>query len=669
MKKRSWIVIGAILLILLVGVVIFFSLKKASGEKYLEVEIGSNMSNNQISLSSSSRSLVPNSTIIDKRIEVYATQNSSSVFVRAKIIFESDSEDNRVLSFVSQLNKYVGENVTHLDENYSWKYFEEDNAFYLIGQNEELKSVLSTDFNYIFIDTLVVPNKIEQIGYLNDSGTNVQIGEDITIKIIFESVQSNFIADGKKLNVENVRDYFNRTNYSYENDFTAINGLITSYTGSAKNLVLPKYVQNEYILGIDSNAFESSTLENVIIPANYIKINAGAFSGCNNLKFVNLKNYISTKLDENAFSYSSNLNIYVPNLSFEKYSAMVSTYPYKTCVKTSTLVESTNLTNVEKSVQTLYLPNVKKLDDQTFNGFTNLKYIYAPYLQEVSDSLFKDLTNLLDVEIPNAKKVGKNAFQNCSNLLTISISKNLESIGENSFNSCSNLKNISFISNLNEIPNSAFRYCTSLNKVTLKANSVVVGTEAFANSSLTSVIIANLSQIKSNAFSYCTNLYYVRIDSGTMPIIEQTAFQSSVNAQIVFTSSETKEQLTDLTSIFGTKVILINVQNKAITKFEGSINTLTLSNIFDYSEITSIQDKAFENANVRHLFLDSNIIQIGNSAFANSTITNLYIYSYQMPKIDAETFKDVSSNFTLKVPSSILSLYKSQITDINVEGL
>lgn len=669
MKKRIWIIIGVILLIALVGVVIFFSLRKASGEKFLEVEIGTNISNNQISLSSSSKNLVPNATIIDKRIEVFASKKSSNVFVRAKIIFESDSEDNRVLSFVSQLNKYIGETQMHTEDAYSWKYYEKDNSFYLIKPDEDLKPVANTDLNYLLIDKLTVPSGIEQIGYLNDKGTNVQIGEDIVIKIIFESVQSNFIADGKKLNIENVREYFNRTSYVYENGFTAVNGLITNYTGSPKSLILPKYVQNEYILGVDSNALASASLENIIIPANYINIYNQAFTGCTNLKFVTLKNYIPTQLGENAFTFSSNLDIYVPNISYEKYESLVSTYPYKTCVKTLTLVESTTLTNVEKSVETLYLPNIKNIDDITLSEFTSLKYIYAPYLEKISNNQFKGLTNLLDVEVPNAKSVGNNAFQNCSNLLTISISKNLESIGEYSFNSCANLKDISFVSNLTEIPSSAFRYCTSLGKVTLNANSVVIGAEAFANSSLTSVKIANLSEIKSNAFSYCSNLYYVRVDSGTTPTIEQTAFQSSVNAQVVFTNSDTKNQLTNLTTIFGTKVILIEVKNGAITKFEGSINSLTLSNIFDYSEISSIQDKAFENANVKHLFLDSNITKIGKSAFAKSSISNVYIYNYQVPTIDAETFKDVQSNFTLKVPSTVLTIYKSQIPEINIQSL
>lgn len=668
MKKRVWIIIGVILLIALIGVILFFSLRKAKGEKFLEVEIGTNITSNQITLSSTSKNLIPNATIIDKRIEVYASKNSSNVFLRAKIIFESDSEDNRVLSFVSQLNKYIGESEMHAEDTYTWQYYEQDNSFYLIKANNELKSVSSSDMNYLLFDKLSVPSKIEQIGYLNDNGTNVQVGEDIIVKIVFEAVQSNFIADGKKLNVENVREYFNKTSYAYENGFTALNGLIVSYSGSNKSLVLPKYVQNEYILGIDANAFSSTTLENVIIPANYIKINNQAFSGCSNLKFVSIKNYIPTALGENSFTYSANLKIFVPNNSFEKYESLVSTYAYKTCVQTLTQVESTSLENVDKTVETLYLPNVRNLSDQTFDGFTNLKYIYIPYLEKVEENQFKNLTNILDVEIPNAKIVGNSAFQNCLNLLTISLSKNLESIGEYSFNTCSNLKNISFISNLTEIPSSSFRYCSSLNKVVLNGNSVIIGAEAFANSSISSIKIANLSQVQSSAFAYCSNLNFVRIDGGTEPSIEQNAFQASINAQIVFTNSETKNNLSNLTTIFGSKVILINVSNGTITKFEGSINTLQLSSIFSYSEISNIQDKAFEEANIKHLYLNSNITKIGKSAFANSSISNVYLQTYQMPTIDNETFKDVSSNFTLKVPSNVLSIFKAQITDINIEG-
>lgn len=669
MKKRTWIVIGLFLLIILVGVILFFSLRKAKGEKFLEVEIGTNITSSEISLSSSSKTLVPNANIIDKRIEVYANKKSSSVFVRAKIIFESDSDDNRVLSFVSQLNKYVGETKTHSEETYLWAYLEEDNSFYLIKPTNELKPVSSSDMNYLLLDKLIVPSKIEQIGYLNDSGANVQIGEDITIKIVFEAVQSTFIADGKKLNVENVREYFNKTNYVYENGYTALNGLITNYSGTEKCLVLPKYVQNEYILGVDADAFSSATLENLIVPASYIKINNQAFSSCSNLKFVSIKNYIPTILSENAFTYSANLNIYVPNLSFEKYSTLVENYPYKTCVQTLTQIESTSIESADTSVQTLYLPNVRTLEGQNFDSFTNLKYIYAPYLEKVEENQFKNLTNLLDVEVPNAKIVGKSAFQNCSNLLTISISKNLESIGEYSFNSCSSLKNLSFISNLSEIPTSAFRYCTSLGKINLKANGVVIGAEAFANSSVNSVKVSSLSQIQANAFSYCSNLNYVRIDGVKDLNVEQNAFQSSSNAQIVFTTNEVKNSATALTSIFGSKVVVIGVNKGSIISFEGSLNTLNLSNIFDYSEISSIEDNAFEEANIKHLYLNSNITKIGKSAFANSTIINVYLQTYQMPTIYDETFKDVASNFTLKVPNNVLSIFMAQITDINIEGI
>ena len=353
------LIIAVIILIAAISVGVYFVIKNRQMRYYL-VELSTNA--NGITLSGESKGLAPSATIISRPVLVNVTENSTSSFLRAKIIFSSDSEDNRVLSFVNQLNNAIKDTQTYISNYYSWQYNENDNSFYLISSQGNLKTVYSTDDNYYFLEKLTVPSSIKQISSLNSDGENVQIGENITIKVTFEAIQTIDILENEAPTIKNVSPHFNNFAIYKENGFTSENGYIINFSGSAKSLILPKFVGEDYIIGIKPNAFNSQDLEKIVIPGSYIYFADNCFSSCTNLKYVAIKSETPVKLSSTAFTANANLEIYVPstNLSYIKqnYAAL----PYINNVKNYITVTTNKTSEIDANAVAIYAPNVTEFD-------------------------------------------------------------------------------------------------------------------------------------------------------------------------------------------------------------------------------------------------------------------------------------------------------------------
>ena len=88
-------------------------------------------------------------------------------------------------------------------------------------------------------------------------------------------------------------------------------------------------------------------------------------------------------------------------------------------------------------IETLITNNVKKIEDDAFNGATNLK----------------------EVNLTKAESIGTKAFYNCSSLTNVFIPNTVTSIGYSTFDGCSSLKSVIIPNSVTSIGGSLFRDC------------------------------------------------------------------------------------------------------------------------------------------------------------------------------------------------------------------
>lgn len=669
-KNKSLKVVLVILMCLIlataIGIGIYFARKNAK-IKYYEVSLSSNTG--EISLSTESKSLSPFSTIINRPVVVNISKESSPSYIRAKIIFETDSLDDRMQSFVSQLNYKIANTATHEGDNYKWIYEKGDNSFYLANKNDTLRTVVNKDDDFTFLKTLKVPSDLEQIQSLNSDGNNVQVGEDVVIKIVFESIQSELMLN-KNPKIKDVQSYFNNFSTNYEDGFTSVNGYITSCTKTDKEIVLPRYIGDDYIIGVKQNAFQSSTLEKIIIPGNYIFFEENCFSNCSSLNFVAIRNYTKIQISSNSFAQKVSLEIFTPESlsSFlkENYGALT----IMGNLKTFTEVTSSDISLLNTSAEYLYCPNVEEFSG-TFKSFNRVKVIDFPSLKKINEEMFAGLSSLTFVNCPNAQVVEKNAFSNCTGLVSVILDKKLEQIGENSFMNCQSLKNIDFISNLAEIPSQSFRNCDNIVRVNIKANDIKVGASAFYGcDNLKYVELNKVEQIDNYAFSTCVALRYIKInDYGTNLSLESETIEGSTNAVFVFEKSELKSSFAQQYSTY--KTMLMQITDNALVRYDGSIRNLDLTEFSFVNKIYSISDGAFkDNTILETLILPTTISSVGKEFVSGcEKLKTITINSSKAVTFSENCFDETNNNLSVKVPSYLVDLCKESLKGYDVTVL
>lgn len=667
-KKIILILIACLLFAGGVFCVIFFALK-SDKIRYYEVKLNDQTS--EIVLSTSSSSLSPNDNMISKVVKFALDKSSVDSFVRAKIVFENYSDDSRVLSFVSQLNFNVKNIECYSNEKYNWIYFEEDNAFYLMNKSEALRTVSSGDGSYVFIEKLIVPNTIEQMSTLNADGENVQIGEDVKIHIIFEAIQSQLPA--KKYDIENLRPYFNLNATNYENGYTCENGFITNCNLTAETLILPKKIGNDYVLGIKANAFQNTNLKQIIIPASYIYFKENAFYNLTNLNFVAIKNQINFTFQNNSFN-TGIVEIYLPKTSLKKLEKDYSGLPYYNNFKQIYEITSSDITNIPATTKYVYSDSLTTFEGK-LESISGLKVADFPVLETINDEMFAKLNNLVCVECPNAVVVGKKAFNNCQKLISVSLAKNVTEIGEAGFYGCSSLKDASFVKNLQIISKETFRGCVGLTEISFEADNLQIKNSAFFGcTSLRTVNIKNLSLCENYAFAECPSLRWLVVREVSELNIEEKALskpsgEANMNMFCVFVSENVKNEFSTKYPQISDQIVLLSINNGELSKFEGNIKNLDLTDFNKIETITKIGNNVFkDNKTLISITLPYSVKQLGDNVFDGATnLTKIIIDSYQTLELSEKTFENINEDLHIFVNESVLEVFKQTYSGLDLK--
>lgn len=253
------------------------------------------------------------------------------------------------------------------------------------------------------------------------------------------------------------------------NDFVIEDGVLTKYTGSGGDVVIPNTVTK---IG-DYAFYNCSNLTDVILPNGVTEIGGSAFQGCSNLENVTIPNSV-TEIGMSAFFGTPWLDkkrnectdhlVIVNNILIEGKTATGSVSIPNGVVKIgdAAFIDCTNLTSIS-------IPDsVTEIGKMAFmyNNLTDVKL--SNNLQKINSSAFYCCKNLSNIKLPESlTEIQYGAFGDCISLTNVEIPKGVIEIGEYAFSRCNNLKGIVFTENVKSIGKGAIRGCDSLESVTI----------------------------------------------------------------------------------------------------------------------------------------------------------------------------------------------------------
>ena len=316
----------------------------------------------------------------------------------------------------------------------------------------------------------------------------------------------------------NASEMFSGCNSLKEVNFAE--GATTIPNGLFKNMSITTFECPDSITRIGEKAFQNCcNLENVIFSKNLEKIGASAFGNCTKLTEVELPETLKvmeSDYDGGSFSGCKNLKkVNIPKTLEQGYRAFQNCSSLTqidwgegvTIIPRGLFKECTGLENVQ-------LPaTITVIGEEGFQQCTNLEnVVFSDGLQKIGASAFENCTKLTEVALPETLKVMENnydggSFSGCKNLKKVNIPKTLEQ-GYLAFKNCSSLTQIDWKDGITKIPEGLFKECSGLKSITIPDSVTEIEKGAFYQcSSLADVYLPNgLKKIGDSAFDKCPYL-------------------------------------------------------------------------------------------------------------------------------------------------------------------
>ena len=313
---------------------------------------------------------------------------------------------------------------------------------------------------------------------------------------------------------------------SSASDFVISDGVLTSYTGTDADVVIP-----EGVVTIKADAFKNNTtIKTVRFSSTVTTIGNNAFYGCRNLKSINFSSSVRS-IGAYAFYGCSSLGPVDLNEGLETIgnSAFAGAALGE---KLSTGALNLGTLTIPGTVQSIgcaafyqceYLGTVIFADDGTA----------ALEIGSVYYGTFSSCPELTKITLPKRlKNISDYAFMNNPKLNEVVLGDEVETIGGQAFSGCGSLKNINFPSSVRTIGARAFYNCGSLGPVDLKEGLVTIGEQAFYGAALgeklatgkvelgTLTIPSTVQSIGAGAFYNCAYLGTVIFADGDTVALE-----------------------------------------------------------------------------------------------------------------------------------------------------
>jgi len=287
--------------------------------------------------------------------------------------------------------------------------------------------------------------------------------------------------------------------------------------------------------------FNSTTVENIVLPKDMDEVKAEWFSGCTSLNAA--MSYSSDGKTVKAFVHTAGTLRATMNIISELTRSTIEeailsgnitqedlTNKYGTSnafdgcrikhydLSKATLSSSEDLVYAgndgwagNQFLEQLELPlNLRAIPENCFLGCMNLTQLYLPSsIKDIGADAFSQCTSLETVEFGkgfDSLNFASGVFFGNKSLKHVVLPEGLQNIGDGMFNQCESLESIRLPNSLQHIGARAFKECYSLTYLTIPAGVQTIGSEAFNNAGIKDVYlmaetVADLPYIASNAFN------------------------------------------------------------------------------------------------------------------------------------------------------------------------
>ena len=369
------------------------------------------------------------------------------------------------------------------------------------------------------------------------------------------------------------------------------NIIITGYTGSGGEVVIPDMTNGLPVTGIGANAFYMRGLiTSLTIGTNVTSIGSGAFENCTGLTNITIPNSVIS-IGDDAFHWCDNLAFVTIGTNVTSIGA----YAFYGCSSLASITIPSSVT----SIGSLAFACI----DSYTNSLTAINVdAHNPAYCSVDGVLFNKGTNTLiqcpaglagTYAIPDSvTSIGYGAFDYCIYLTRVTIPDSVTSIGEIAFNNCS-MTNVTIGTNVTSIGFWGFGDCYRLTSVTIPASVTSIGEFAFAPcASLTAI------NVDTNNPAYCS--------------VAGVLFNKSTNTLVQFPGG-----------LAGSYTIPGGVTNIGDAAF---YVCASLTNIIAPSSVTRIGEYGFAFCyDLTGLCLPGNAPSLGGSAFYATPVTIYYL--------------------------------------------
>ena len=285
--------------------------------------------------------------------------------------------------------------------------------------------------------------------------------------------------------------------------------------------------------------FNSTTVENIVLPKDMDEVKAEWFSGCTSLNAA--MSYSTGGKTVKAFVHKAGTLRATMNIISELtrstieeaiLSGNITKEDLTNQYGTSNAFDGCHIKHYDLSKATLESDDLVYAGCDGWLGAHYLEQLELPLnLEEIPANCFQGCENLTQLYLPSSiKKIGAAAFNGCTSLETVEFGKGftsltfssdvfarstslkhvvlpegLQNIGDGMFNQCTSLESIRLPNSLQHIGKDAFKQCKSLAYLTIPSSVKTIGDAAFENSGIKDIYlmaqtVEKLPYIHSNAF-------------------------------------------------------------------------------------------------------------------------------------------------------------------------